>query len=1196
MALLPIGICAILLCALASTGAGAEILGTKSAESSASEAALMRGFHQALKHHGLPPGVPVPKWGEHAFFAPEPPEGALGGEGGSHGTNELGLREEEVPPMRYHEGGLVQVAPKVHVIFWGKKFEGSAAPLKTKLLSMYKGLAGSAYQGILTQYFNGGSYISQSVTVDSVVYGEEETAKEVNKKKIAEAIVFAKKELGLDPSKSNSEAQFDIITAPGSTYEEATLEEIEQAAKKGEVKEFFPGHYCAFHDLHNVGETKERDVYGFVPYEGDEPFVHGHNCIWYGNGNAENATSLMASHEYAESATDPIWDEKEKFGWQNAEGYEVADLCATPGDELANGSFVQGLYDDHENACSLGDEHPPHILASTEAATGVSKLGAVLHATINPEGKATTYQFEYGTSKAYGTKLPAVEASAGSGTANVEVQEPISGLSLETVYHYRVVAKNANGTTYGEDRTFIPSKWLIQSAPRETGWDENLLESVSCVSVNACEAVGHLYYKENEAVIYGWNGIKWSVQSPAVPTGGTALRLLGVSCSSATVCTAVGRVTIENQSTKVKEQWAVVEHWNGTQWTVESLIKPTGSLEAELIGVSCPSITTECVAVGSEKNASGVWVNMSARLQLGKWTVLKTPTEAGSTLSELSDVSCTGTAFCMGVGWYNTGSGTKSVSAVWNGSSWSLQGGERLWGLEGVSCTSASFCLAVGGHLIAETWDGSKWQETPAATFGDVEGGYFNSVSCLASNNCVAVGAGWGLLSAAPVTVAATWNGSTWKEQTTPRESELATSEITAVSCVALGACTSVGLSKNSGIWESLIESRPAELVSPTFASSFGSEGTGKGQLRWPTGIATDGNGHVWVADSANNRVEEFNEAGECIFEFGTYGSADGQFKEPLSIALASTGKIWVTDSGNDRVEEFSQEGKFLAKFGGEGTGPGKFSQAWGLAIAPDGHIWVSDALYYRVEEFTSTGTFVREAHGGGYGGTGDGELWHPTGLATDAKGDLWIADERNNRVQEFGPNGEFLTKFGSLGSGEGQFHEPDGIAVKPSGDILVTEYENNRVQELTPSGRYVTSYGTTGSGKEQLLHPMGIVLGPGGLEYVTDGRNGRVERWYQPALPESSLTAASNVTSSSATLSGTIYPGSLDTHYQVEYGTSTAYGSFTSSVAIGEGKEAVKVSVPLSGLASGTLYHARIVAINAGGTSRSKDFWFKTL
>jgi sugar lactone lactonase YvrE len=91
--------------------------------------------------------------------------------------------------------------------------------------------------------------------------------------------------------------------------------------------------------------------------------------------------------------------------------------------------------------------------ATTEAAIAVSYEQATLKGTVNPEGSATSYYFEYGETEAYGTKIPASPESVGSGTSNVAVSQTPTGLSQSTTYHFRVVAEG-EATTKGEDLTF----------------------------------------------------------------------------------------------------------------------------------------------------------------------------------------------------------------------------------------------------------------------------------------------------------------------------------------------------------------------------------------------------------------------------------------------------------------------------------------------------------------------------------------------------------------------------------------------------------------------------------------------------------------------------------------------------------------------------------------------------------------------
>jgi hypothetical protein len=91
---------------------------------------------------------------------------------------------------------------------------------------------------------------------------------------------------------------------------------------------------------------------------------------------------------------------------------------------------------------------------TTNPASAVLRESAFFNATVNPSGFATTYQFQYGTTKEFGTTVPATPVSAGSGTTGVPANLKVTALKPFTTYYYRVVATNAEGTTNGETQVF----------------------------------------------------------------------------------------------------------------------------------------------------------------------------------------------------------------------------------------------------------------------------------------------------------------------------------------------------------------------------------------------------------------------------------------------------------------------------------------------------------------------------------------------------------------------------------------------------------------------------------------------------------------------------------------------------------------------------------------------------------------------
>jgi plastocyanin len=114
---------------------------------------------------------------------------------------------------------------------------------------------------------------------------------------------------------------------------------------------------------------------------------------------------------------------------------------------------------------------PAAPVASTGSASAVNETEATLNGTVNPSEQATTYFFEYGTTIAYGQKTTG--ESAGSGTSAVAGSATVSGLSPATDYHFRLVAKNATGTSPGADRTFTTTGPPSATTGAATGIGEN---------------------------------------------------------------------------------------------------------------------------------------------------------------------------------------------------------------------------------------------------------------------------------------------------------------------------------------------------------------------------------------------------------------------------------------------------------------------------------------------------------------------------------------------------------------------------------------------------------------------------------------------------------------------------------------------------------------------------------------------------
>ncbi len=258
-------------------------------------------------------------------------------------------------------------------------------------------------------------------------------------------------------------------------------------------------------------------------------------------------------------------------------------------------------------------------------------------------------------------------------------------------------------------------------------------------------------------------------------------------------------------------------------------------------------------------------------------------------------------------------------------------------------------------------------------------------------------------------------------------------------------------------------------------------------------GIAVAGS-FVYVADSANNRVERFSLEGTEPVAWGTKGSAPGQLSYPRGIA-ANASEVIVADDDNHRIEKFSPQGAFETAFGSQGTGPEQFGFPYGVALDAAGNVYVADDINDRIVALGPQLTFL-----GAWGGYGSkpGQLAFPRAIASAPGGETYVADTANDRVEVFGPEGEFLRTIGGSGRAPGAFTAPRGLAANPSGELLVSDTDGNRV-ELFAAGSYAYSgsWIAAGGNRAGFNSPLGIGVDPRGSVYVADTGDERIVRLW---------------------------------------------------------------------------------------------------
>ena len=225
-----------------------------------------------------------------------------------------------------------------------------------------------------------------------------------------------------------------------------------------------------------------------------------------------------------------------------------------------------------------------------------------------------------------------------------------------------------------------------------------------------------------------------------------------------------------------------------------------------------------------------------------------------------------------------------------------------------------------------------------------------------------------------------------------------------------------------------------------------------------PTAMAIRGDGRIFVASRSNGIAKEIvgiqmvSRNHDFFGQIGDYGKAEGQMMWPSAVALDDEGNVFLADDYLNRVTVFDSEGRALSSWGIKGAGEGEFNGPSGLLCRGE-HLLVVDHRNHRVQTYNKEGVFIEQW--GSYG-RGEGELDLPWGISGDRDGYIYLADWRNDRIQKFSDDGRFVASYGQSGHGDGQLHRPSDVAVDSDGNVYVADWGNQRLQVFDSEGRFL--------------------------------------------------------------------------------------------------------------------------------------------
>jgi len=262
--------------------------------------------------------------------------------------------------------------------------------------------------------------------------------------------------------------------------------------------------------------------------------------------------------------------------------------------------------------------------------------------------------------------------------------------------------------------------------------------------------------------------------------------------------------------------------------------------------------------------------------------------------------------------------------------------------------------------------------------------------------------------------------------------------------------------------------SHPVECINSQFLFDI------KPEADQPSDISVVPNGDIYLVDGVNNRIMVLDSRGELKFSFGKQGGGKGEFKYPLGIDISDLGKVFIADSGNHRIQVFDLKGNFLYLFkigGGPGEKPSDPVDV--LASKLKGYIYVSDNDNHKIKVYDRSGNFQFEW--GGFG-EGPGEFRYPGILAINEYNQVFVVDVLNTRVQKFDPFGNFITDIGAWGVLPGKLFRPKGVAIDKKNRVFVSDSYMGLLQVFTDLGGFLGVV-CVNNEKRQFITPVGLYV-----------------------------------------------------------------------------------------------------------------------
>jgi len=338
---------------------------------------------------------------------------------------------------------------------------------------------------------------------------------------------------------------------------------------------------------------------------------------------------------------------------------------------------------------------------------------------------------------------------------------------------------------------------------------------------------------------------------------------------------------------------------------------------------------------------------------------------------------------------------------------------------------------------------------------------------------------------------------------------------------------------------------QPGEMI--TVAGNGQFEGVLNGgqatsaNLDLPSGVALDGAGNLYIADSAHNMIRKVVAATGVISTIagngdasyvGDYGPANlATLNTPSGITIDGAGNVYIADTGNNAVRKITFATGIITTVAGDGTAgyngdnllatAATLNTPQGVTVDNGGNLYIADTHNHRIRLVTLATGLISTVAGNGAtnpatgGGTfsGDGGpavlagLNYPYTVVFDTAGNMYIPDSANNRVRKVSASTKNISTFAGTGGGgyngdgvaatAAELYYPSGLAFDPASNLYISDTGNNRIRKVSSADSTITTFAGNGNGLfyvgtgnatlAGIYSPIGLWFDQKGNLYIAD-------------------------------------------------------------------------------------------------------------